>query len=386
MCWTWWSVVWLMVNGLVLIGCLRQKFIDGWNWMELVGCTANRAAVASGSLGLHTSHVPLHMWHGTSVSTVFLWKIWKPCSVPVSRSSRASWNMVQSPSKPNENRMDAPNRAFIVDWPVLREIISGISDTKLKLSVARRENGQDISLGPDDSHDQNSACEYIGALPRIRCDKVQLVLRTDDNDQVTAKANLELLLLRHSLSTEVPDERDRIGMLSTTPRSKSHVGFEIAKTQMHDNEANQGSQPKGRFSDVSKTSSASDSSASMLNPGEKLADNIECQCQDFVFGTLPRELSLQLLQCLTVSDVCLLRASCKKVGAPHVLVDHFAYLVDPARPDVYPSVAGVIQATDKQQFRQNLSREMQPRIQAYWLVVPDRAPSVLVANQLSSDI
>ena len=396
--------------------------------------------------------------------------------------------------------------------------VSGMG-AKLKLSLrgVDQKTGEAISLGPDDSHDQNSACEWMGALPRISPDKVHLNLRTDDNDQaakanmglsilresirmteVTAKANMGLLLLRHSLSTEEyehfvklrrnflggdkqenleadtpvcggrgtesqwpsrpltsrergraasspslaphlglslkilkpdsgdnpqnpnfsqlrpvasasfepmspaldvnsvhvnwsrgvtpprllfvgdanscqpngacspapwqePDECDRIGMLSMTSRSRSNVGFEIAKTQMH-HEANQCSQPKGRFSDVSIASSASDSSTLMLNPGEELANNLECE--DFVFSTLPHELSLQLFQCLAVSDVCSLRASCKKVGAPQVLVDHFAYLVDPARPDVYLAAADILQAKDKKQCRQNLSHEMQSRVLA----------------------
>lgn len=85
--------------------------------------------------------------------------------------------------------------------------------------------------------------------------------------------------------------------------------------------------------------------------------------QDFIFCALPTELSkTHLLQCLAVRDVCSLRASCQCLSAPQVLVDHFAYLVNPSRPEVYIAMAGVVEASDKLQFKQDLGYELQARI------------------------
>lgn len=63
-----------------------------------------------------------------------------------------------------------------------------------------------------------------------------------------------------------------------------------------------------------------------------------------------------------VEDVCSLRACRRQFSAAEVLVDHFAYLVDPTRPEAFIALGHLLKAKDKNRFLQEMSYGLRARV------------------------
>ena len=95
------------------------------------------------------------------------WTLWLAMADAIRIRPSVHWvASMLSPSRPWQSKYNPLSDWSLPHHPNLNvfELVVDAASTALMSQVTSKF--QAISLGPDDSHEQNSACEYLGALPR----------------------------------------------------------------------------------------------------------------------------------------------------------------------------------------------------------------------------